>query len=94
MIKEKIVGVLNGESVEDIEKETLCKFGFTYVCGIGSRYDGSIIIDELLMNEDGKECELWVDYKNKRVLIYVFGEDLNFMSGDLTKKEEKEWYDK
>ena len=92
MIKEKIIGALNGESEEEIEKEVLEKFGFIWVCGIGSRHDGSVIIDETLTNEEGKECELWVDYKNERCLIYCFGDDLRLMNGDLTKKEEKEWY--
>jgi len=93
MIKEKIIGSLDGESEEEIERDVLEKFGFIYVGGIGSRYDGSVVIDIFLTEQDGKECELWVDYKNKRTLIYNVGEDLYFLDGNLTKKEEKEWYD-
>ena len=92
MIKEKIIGALKGESEEQTEREMLERFGFIYVCGIGSRHDGSVIIDELLINEEGKECELWIDFKNERVLIYSFGSDLMFMKSELTKKEDEEYY--
>ncbi|MCK4440542.1 MAG: hypothetical protein KAU90_00955 [Sulfurovaceae bacterium] len=92
MIKEKIIGALEGEDEEDVEKNMLNKFGFVYISGIGSRHDGSIVIDVLLTENEGKDCELWVDYKNKRVLVYKFGDDLYFLDGDLTKKEVKIYY--
>ena len=92
MIKEKILGKLEGDSEEEVEKDMLDKFGFVYISGIGARHDGSVIIDDLTEDE-GKECELWVDYQNKRTLIYSFGEDLYFIDGELTKEEDKKWYD-
>ena len=93
MKKEKIIGALEGESEEDVEKDMLEKLGFIWICGIGSRPDGSVLIDETITEQEGKECELWVDFKNERVAIYSFGSDLMLMSGDLTKQEDKMWYD-
>jgi len=90
-IKEQIIKKLEGESEEDIEKEILDSFGFGYVSDIGSRHDGSVIIEVGLEDIGGKECELWVDYVGERTLIYNFGNDLYFLEGGLTKEEEKKW---
>lgn len=92
MKKEKILGKLNGDSEEDIEKDVLDSFGFRYISSIGSRNDGSIIVDAVITEREGKDCELWIDYVGERTLIYKYGDDLYFIDGELTKEEEEKYY--
>ncbi len=91
MKKEKIIGSLEGESEEEVEKEMLEKFGFVKITEFMTRHDGSIVADNTLSRTYEIDCSLWIDYKNKRVLLYKFGYDLHFLDEDLTKKEEKMW---
>ena len=94
MKKEKIIGSLEGKSEEKVEKEMLEKFGFMKITEFMTRHDGSIVVDMGLKDLYDVDCELFVDYKNKRGLLYSFGSDLHFLDGELTKKEEKMYYDK
>jgi len=90
--QDKIIKALEGKSEEEIEKELLKKFGFVKIAEFMTRADGSIIVDNGLGDTYDIEFELWVDYKNKRVLLYKFGYDLDLLDGKLTKEEEKEFY--
>ncbi len=94
MKKEKIIGSLDGKSEEEVEKDMLEKFGFVKITEFMSRGDGSIVADNSLSGTYEIDCELFIDYKNKRALLYSFGWDLHLLDGELTKKEEKNYYDK
>jgi len=91
-MKEKIVKALENKSEEEIQKELLEEFGFLKITEFMTRSDGSIVVDDGLSGTYEIECELWIDYKNKRALLYTYGYDLNFIDGDLTKKEDKIYY--
>ncbi len=93
MNKEKIIGSLEGESEEEIEKNMLEEFGFIKITEFMTRSDGSLVADMGLSGTYDIECELWTDYINKRVLLYSVGSDLHLLDGELTKKEEKKYYD-
>lgn len=93
MSKEKILKALEDKSEEEIQKELLEEFGFIKITEFMSRHDGSIVADMGLSSTYEIDCELWIDYKNKRTLLYSYGYDLNFLDGDLTKKEDKIYYD-
>ncbi len=93
MKKEKIIGSLDGKSEEEIEKEMLEKFGFVKITEFMTRSDGSLVADMGLSGTYDIECELFIDYKNKRALLYTFGYDLHILDGELTKQEDKKYYD-
>jgi hypothetical protein len=93
MSKERILGKIEDKSEEEIDKEMLGKFGFVYISDFMTRADGSIVADKGLGGTyDDVDCELWVDFKNRRVVLYTEGFDLNFLEGDFTKEEEKMYY--
>lgn len=93
MSKEKILKALENKSEEEIEQELLEEFGFIKITEFMTRGDGSIIADLGLSGTYEIECELWIDYKNKRALLYSYGYDLHLLDGKLTKKEEKIFYE-
>jgi hypothetical protein len=88
---EKIIKKLEGESDDEIADAMLSSFGFEYITDFGVRPDGSLLIEEAL-DRDYSAGALWVDWKNKRVCFYTDGVDLTMIEGELTKEEEKLWY--
>jgi len=91
-MKEKILKALEDKSEEEIQKELLEEFGFLKITEFMTRSDGSLVADMGLSGTYDIECELWIDYKKKRALLYSYGYDLNLIDGELTKKEDKIYY--
>ena len=92
MSKKRILGRIEDKTEEEIDKEMLGQFGFDYISDFMTRGDGSIVADSGLSGTYDIECELWVDFKNRRVVLYSKGFDLNFLEGDFTKEEDKIYY--
>lgn len=90
MSKQKIIRAIEGEDKEEIEKELLDSFGFNYISSFAVRPDGTILVN-VGIEKEWLEFELWIDYKNKRVLIYKESGDFEFLDGEFNKEELKLW---
>ncbi len=78
--------------MENEEKDILFKMGFEYICDFMVRPDGTLCADAGISGTYEIDWELWIDYKKKRVVLYNPKNDLNFLEGEFTNKEEKKWY--
>lgn len=94
MSKERIIKALEGKDKIETEKELLEEFGFIYISDFMVRADGTICVDIGIGDTYEIDFELWIDYKNKRALLYSPYDYLNFIDGQLTEEEEKIYYPK